>query len=110
MMAFGGCFFAYRYGLILEESKIRAEPQLVASSASLPSGAIVFLPSKKLGNKDHAFKHWTPSLPSDLVKNEPVFLRTTRNLTPQVLVKKLNLQGRPLYFYDDRDYSIIEIE
>ena len=110
MMAFGGCFFTYRYGLILEESKIRAEPQLVASSANLPSGAIVFLPSKKLGNKDHAFKHWTPSLPSDLVKNEPVFLRTTRNLTPQVLVKKLNLQGRPLYFYDDRDYSIIEIE
>ena len=63
MMAFGGCYFSYRYGLILEESKIRAEPQLVAFDMDLPSNAVVFLPPKKLGSKEHAFKHWTPSLP-----------------------------------------------
>jgi len=97
MTAAGGVVFALRWPLIEEEAQARSMPQRVMAREA-PAGAVVFLPPKRLGSKELAFKYWTPSLPSDLLHPErPLLLRTNGRLTPSRLVEALGLQGRPLF-------------
>ena len=98
MISCGGVVFVTRWDLIQQESFDRSGPQRVAAAEAEPGvGAVVFLPTKFEGSKEKAFKYWTPSSPEDLQGGDPIILRTTRRLTPQLLVRMLGLEGRRLY-------------
>lgn len=98
MVSLGGVVFAFRWGLINEESQLRSAPQrAVAEILGDETNAVIFLPKKYQGSKEKAFKYWTPSRPQDLDTGSPVILRTSKQLTPARLVAELGLAERPLY-------------
>lgn len=104
MISCGGVCFTVRWDLIQQESFARSGPQRVAAAEAEPGvGALVFLPTKFQGSKEKAFKYWTPSSPEDLQGPDPIILRTTRRMTPQVIVRLLGLEGRRLYGYRPDD-------
>ncbi|MFT4529800.1 MAG: hypothetical protein ACI81F_000592 [Thalassolituus oleivorans] len=110
MLSFAGIMFVSRFNMIQLEAVQRAEPQIAILKQELPPRAIVFLPPTKNGSREKAFKHWTPSRPSDLLSDEVVVLRTTKRLTPQLLVERLNLSDRALYTYDAASQRLSLIE
>ncbi len=110
MVSFAGIMFVSRFNLIQLESVQRSEPQIAIAKADLPQRSVVFLPPTKNGNREKAFKHWTPSRPSDLHGEGVVILRTTRRLSPEVLTSRLNLGDRQRYLYDAQDQSLSLIE
>jgi hypothetical protein len=110
MLSFAGIMFVSRFNLIQLEAVQRAAPQIAILKQELPPRSIVFLPPTKNGSREKAFKHWTPSLPSELSGDGIVVLRTTKRLTPEVLVERLNLNGRGLYVYNATDQSLSLIE
>lgn len=96
-LACGGAVFAVRWPLIADEAQARSMPQRVAAEA--PEGAVIFLPPKREGRKELAFKYWTPSLPADL--QDPtarVVLRTSGRFPAPRLVQEFGLQDRPLFY------------
>lgn len=96
-LACGGAVFTARWPLIHQESQARSMPQRVAQQA--PAGAVIFLPPKREGRKELAFKYWTPSLPQELEDPQAqVILRTSGRFPAARLVQDLGLEGRPMYF------------
>ncbi|MBC8370081.1 MAG: glycosyltransferase family 39 protein [Planctomycetes bacterium] len=110
MLSFAGIMFVSRFNLIQLESVQRAEPQVAILKQELPPRSIVFLPPTKNGSREKAFKHWTPSRPGELLGDGVVVLRTTKRLTPSVLIERLQLFDRALYAYDSGDQSLSLIE
>jgi hypothetical protein len=110
MLAFAGIMFVTRFNLIQLEAVQRAAPQIAILKQELPPRAVVFLPPTKDSSREKAFKHWTPSRPAELLGDGVVVLRTTQRLTPQVLVERLQLDGRELYAYDAANQSLSLIE
>ncbi|MDA0667116.1 MAG: glycosyltransferase family 39 protein [Planctomycetota bacterium] len=98
MVSTGGVVFTIRWDLIQTESFARSAPQRVVQAEAPPdAGAVIFLPPKYKGDKEHGYKYWTPSSPAELDSKAPVILRTSHRMTPQRLVQWLGLEGRPLY-------------
>lgn len=100
MISCGGVCFTVRWDLIQQESFDRSGPQRVAAAEAEPGvGAVIFLPLKFEGSKEKAFKYWTPSSPEAVQGTDPIILRTTRRMTPQLITQLLGLEGRRLYGY-----------
>ena len=110
MLSFAGIMFVTRLDLIQLDAVQRAEPQIAILKQDMPSRSVVFVPSKKDGDPNKAFKHWTPSRPGDLLTDAVVVLRSSKRLPPEKLVRDLGLQGRKLYNYDPATQSLSLIE
>ena len=110
MLSFAGIMFVTRLDLIQLEAVQRAEPQIAILKQDIPPRSVVFVPSKKNGDPNKAFKHWTPSRPGDLLTDAVVVLRSSKRLPPGKLVRDLGLQGRNLYNYDPATQSLSLIE
>ncbi|MDE0586271.1 MAG: glycosyltransferase family 87 protein [Planctomycetota bacterium] len=110
MLSFAGIMFVARLDLIQLDAVQRAEPQIAILKQDIPPRSVVFVPSKKNGDPNKAFKHWTPSRPGDLLTDEVVVLRSSKRLPPEKLVSDLGLQGRNLYSYDPVTQSLSLIE
>ena len=106
MLSFAGIMFVTRLDLIQLDAVQRAEPQIAILKQDIPPRSVVFVPSKKDGDPNKAFKHWTPSRPGDLLTDAVVVLRSSKRLPPEKLVRDLGLQGRNLYHYDPATQSL----